>query len=250
MFPTASSFIRKNSLIPFGHDQTTLQTKVPLCQTNLPWPQLKGRVIAFRVIVDVGSAEIETVKFVKESKLDRASAYELMCQYTTSDALRQHMEFVEIAMRAYARKFGEDEHKWGIVGLLHDFDYERWPNPPDHPLEGSKILTEKGYPADVIYAIKSHVEAVPDCPRVSQLDKTLFACDELCGFINAVALVRPAGFEGMTSKSIRKKMKQRSFAEKVSRDDIVNGASDLNIDLNEHIQFVIDALFEGLSKSE
>ena len=149
---------------------------------------------------------------------------------------------VEIAMRAYAEHWKEDVEKWGIVGLLHDFDYEENPTPPDHPLVGSKILTDAGYPEDVIYAIKSHVDAIEDCPRVSQLDKTLFAVDELCGFITAVALVRPGGFEGMKAKSVRKKMKQKSFAEKVSREDITNGAQDLGVDLNEHIQFVIDAL--------
>lgn len=174
--------------------------------------------------------------------MDRSQAFSLMCEYTKNDALRRHMLCVEVAMRAYAQKFGEDVEKWGIVGLLHDFDYERWPTAPDHPLEGSKILQEQGYPADVIYAIKSHVDEVPDCPRESKLDKTLFACDELCGFITAVALVRPGGIHEMKSKSVRKKMKQRSFAEKVSREDMVNGAADLQIDLNEHIQFVIDAL--------
>jgi putative nucleotidyltransferase with HDIG domain len=176
------------------------------------------------------------------NSFSRADAYELMCQYTTQDGLRRHMESVETAMRAYAEKFGEDVEKWGVVGLLHDFDYERWPTAPDHPLEGAKILAEHGYPDDVIYAIKSHVDAVPDCPRVSKMDKTLFACDELSGFITAVALVRPTGIEGMKAKSVRKKMKQKSFAEKVLREDIVSGAEDLDIELNEHIQFVIDAL--------
>lgn len=165
-----------------------------------------------------------------------------MCQYTQNEGLRRHMLCVETAMRAYAEKFGEDAEKWGIVGLLHDFDYERWPDPPDHPLEGAKILAQHGYPDDVIYAIKSHVDQVADCPRVSRLDKTLFACDELCGFITAVALVRPNGIEGMTAKSVRKKMKQKSFAEKVVRADIVSGAEDLEMDLNLHIQFVIDAI--------
>jgi putative nucleotidyltransferase with HDIG domain len=175
---------------------------------------------------------------------DRTAAFALMCQYIQQEGLRRHMLSVEIAMRAYAKKLGEDVDKWGLVGLLHDFDYERWPTPPDHPLQGSKILAEQGYPDDVIYAIKSHVDDVPDCPRVSALDKTLFACDELAGFITAVALVRPAGFEGMTAKSVRKKMKQKSFAEKVNREDIVSGAEDLGVDLNEHIQFVVDALAE------
>ena len=124
---------------------------------------------------------------------DRAAAFDLMCQYTDQEGLRRHMLSVEIAMRAYAQKWNEDIEKWGIVGLLHDFDYQRWPSAPDHPLQGSKILAEHGYPDDVIYAIKSHVDDVPDCTRVSLLDKTLFACDELSGFITAVALVRPTG---------------------------------------------------------
>lgn len=173
---------------------------------------------------------------------NRADAFALMCQYTRQEGLRRHMLSVEISMRAYAQKLGEDVEKWGLVGLLHDFDYERWPSAPDHPLQGSKILAEHGYPEDVIYAIKSHVDEVPDCPRISILDKTLFACDELSGFITAVALVRPARIEGMNAKSVRKKMKQKSFAEKVSRSDIISGADDLGFELNEHIQFVIDAM--------
>jgi len=178
----------------------------------------------------------------KADAIDRSAADALMCQYTTDPSLRRHMYSVETAMRGYATRFEQDVEKWGIVGLLHDFDYQRWPTAPDHPLEGSKILSELGYPDDVIYAIKSHVDAVPDCPRVSSLDKTLFACDELCGFITAVSLVRPTGIVGMKAKSVRKKMKQKSFAEKVLREDIVNGAEDLGVELNEHIQFVIDTL--------
>jgi putative nucleotidyltransferase with HDIG domain len=174
----------------------------------------------------------------------RNAAYALMCEYTQQDGLRRHMLSVEIAMRAYAEKLGEEVEKWGIVGLLHDFDYERWPTAPDHPLQGAAILTDAGYPQDVIYAIKSHVDDVPDCPRLSALDKTLFACDELSGFITAVALVRPTGIDGMKAKSVRKKMKQKSFAEKVIREDITSGAEAIGVDLNEHIQFVIDALAE------
>ncbi len=173
--------------------------------------------------------------------LDRDHAWSLVCEYTQSESLRRHMMAVEAAMVAYARAWGEDELKWGIVGLLHDFDYERWPDPPDHPLQGAAILTELGYPDDVIYAIKSHADYL-DCPRRSRLDKTLYACDELCGFITAVAMVRPDRLQGMKAKSVRKKMKQKSFAAAVNRDDIVRGAEDLGVDLNEHIQFVIDAL--------
>src|ERR687897_3821530 len=111
--------------------------------------------------------------------MNREKSWKLLCEWTESDSLRKHALAVEAAMRAYARSFGEDEEKWGIVGLLHDFDYERWPDPPDHPLQGAKILAEKGYPADVIYAIKSHADYLPDCPRVNRMDKTLYACDEL-----------------------------------------------------------------------
>jgi putative nucleotidyltransferase with HDIG domain len=168
----------------------------------------------------------------------------LLQEYTKSDSLIKHMLAVEAAVRAYARKFGEDEQKWGTVGLLHDFDYERWPDPPDHPLQGARILKERGYPDDVIYAIKSHADYLTDCPRVAPLDKTLYACDELCGFITACALVRPQRLEGLTAKSVRKKMKQASFAAAVNRDDIINGAEDLGVELNEHIDFCIAAMRE------
>ena len=174
--------------------------------------------------------------------MNRADAYALVCEYTASDSLRKHMLAVEAAMRAYARRWGEDEEKWGIVGLLHDFDYERWPAPPDHPLQGAQILAERGYPAEVIYAIKSHADYLPDCPRVSQLDKTLYACDELAGFITAVAMVRPEGLTGMQAGSVKKKLKQKSFAAAVKREDIARGAEDLGVPLDEHIQFVIEAM--------
>ena len=174
--------------------------------------------------------------------LSRSDAFALVCEYTQSDSLRKHMMAVETALRAYARKFGEDEEKWGIVGLLHDFDYERWPNPPDHPLKGAEILAAKGYPGDVIYAIKSHADYLPECPRVSRLDKTLYACDELAGFITAVAVVRPEGIGGMQASSVKKKLKQKGFAAAVKREDITRGAEDLGVPLDEHIQFVIDAM--------
>jgi len=174
-------------------------------------------------------------------------AFALLCEYTQSDSLRKHMLAVEAAMRTYARKFGEDENKWGIVGLLHDFDYERWPNPPDHPLKGSEILAKCGYPQDVIYAIKSHADYLGDCPRVSPLDKTLYACDELAGFCMAVAKVRPDGIRGMKAKSVVKKMKQKAFAAAVNREDIRRGAQELGVELAEHIQFVIDAM-AGISE--
>ena len=174
--------------------------------------------------------------------MNRADAYALVCEYTASDSLRKHMLAVEAALRAYARRYGEDEEKWGIVGLLHDFDYERWPDPPHHPLEGAKILRERGYPDEVIYAIKSHADYLPDCPRVSRLDKTLYACDELAGFITAVAKIREEGIVGLQAKSVQKKLKQKSFAAAINRDDVRRGAEDLGVDLDEHIQFVVDAL--------
>jgi putative nucleotidyltransferase with HDIG domain len=174
--------------------------------------------------------------------MDRSAALELMHEYTQSVSLRRHMLSVEAAMRAYAKKFGEDEGKWGVVGLLHDFDYERWPDPPEHPLKGAAILAEKGYPADVIYAIKSHADYLTDCPRVNRLDKALYACDELAGFVTACAMVRPERLAGMQASSVKKKLKAKGFAASINRDDIARGAADLGVDLDEHIQFVIDAM--------
>jgi putative nucleotidyltransferase with HDIG domain len=152
------------------------------------------------------------------------------------------MKAVEAAMRAYARKLGQDEEKWAIVGLLHDFDYERWPDPPNHPLKGSEILRDKGYPEDVIYAIKSHADYLTDCPRVNLMDKALYACDELAGFIVAVALMRPSGVSDLTASSVKKKLKKKEFARNVSREDIDRGARDFGVNMDEHIQVIIDAL--------
>jgi putative nucleotidyltransferase with HDIG domain len=174
--------------------------------------------------------------------MDRSSALALVHEYTASLSLRRHMLAVEAAMRAYARKFGEEEAKWGIVGLLHDFDYERWPDPPDHPLQGAAILAQRGYPDEVIYAIKSHADYLPDCPRVSRLDKALYACDELAGFIMACAMVRPERLSGMQVSSVKKKLKNKAFAASINRDDIARGAADLGVELDDHIQFVIEAL--------
>ena len=174
--------------------------------------------------------------------MSRDADLALLREYTKNENLVKHMLAVEACMRAYARKCGEDEEKWGQVGLLHDFDYERWPTAPDHPLKGAEILTERGYPDDVIYAIKSHADYLEDCPRASLLDKTLYACDELSGFLVACALVRPTKLAGMKAKSVRKKMKDASFAAAVSRDDIIRGAEDLGVDLAEHIDFCIAAL--------
>lgn len=177
--------------------------------------------------------------------LTRTSAFELLEQHIKNDSLIKHMLAVEACMRAYAGKFGEDEAKWGIVGLLHDFDYEMFPNPPDHPEKGALILKAQGYPDDVIYAIRSHADYT-GCPRVSPMDKTLFACDELAGFITAVTLVRPdRKIRGLEPRSVRKKMKDRAFARSVNRDDIIRGAQELGVELDEHIAFCIRAMEEA-----
>jgi putative nucleotidyltransferase with HDIG domain len=172
----------------------------------------------------------------------RSDAYALLTEYVKDPGLVRHMLSVEAAMRAYARKLGEDEKKWGVVGLLHDFDYERWPDPPNHPLKGAAILAERGYADDVIYAIKSHADYLPDCPRVHRMDKALYACDEITGLITATARLRPNGIADLTAASVQKKMKSKGFARGVNRDDVVRGTADFGVDLAEHIQFVIDAM--------
>src|SRR5438046_8998409 len=174
--------------------------------------------------------------------MTRTEAFALLCEHVHDLSLRRHMQSVEAAMRAYARKLGQDEERWGIVGLLHDFDYERWPDPPDHPLKGSEILRERGYPEDVIYAIKSHADYLTDCPRVNLMDKALYACDALAGLVTAAALVRPNGVTDLTASSVKKKMKSKGFARTVRREDIERGATDFGVDLTEHIQFIIDAM--------
>lgn len=174
--------------------------------------------------------------------MQREDALTLLHEYVSDPGLRRHCLAVEAAMRAYAVKLGEDPDKWGIIGLLHDFDYERWPNPPDHPLRGAAILAGHGYPEDVIYAIKSHADYLPDCPRIRPVEKALYACDELAGFILACAMVRPNGVMDLTASSVRKKLKSKGFAAKVNREDIYRGAAEFGVDLDEHIQFVIDAL--------
>lgn len=174
--------------------------------------------------------------------MNRADAFALLNEYVKDQSLVRHCLAVEVAMHAYARKLGADEETWGIVGLLHDFDYERWPNPPDHPLKGSEILRERGYPEEVIYAIKSHADYLPDCPRLRPLEKALYACDELAGLITATALLRPGGITDLTASSVQKKMKAKGFARNVNRDDIERGAKDFGVELPEHIQFEIDAM--------
>lgn len=173
--------------------------------------------------------------------MNRPDALTLLKEYTKNDALIKHMYAVEAAMRAYARKYGEDEEKWGIVGLLHDFDYEMFPTPPEHPLRGSDVLKEKGYPDDVREAILGHV-AETGVPRLSRMAKALYACDELCGFIVAAALIRPRKISDLEASSVKKKLKDKAFARNVSREDITRGCEELGVPIDEHIVFLIEAL--------
>lgn len=178
----------------------------------------------------------------QKTMINRDSAWILLCEFTQSESLRKHMLAVEACMRAYARKFGEDEDKWGITGLLHDFDYEKYPTPQEHPFVGNKVLEERGYPDEIRRAILSHAD-YSGVKRESRMEKTLYACDELAGFITATALVKPGkSLAEVEAKSVRKKMKDKAFARSVNRDDIINGAADLGVDLEEHIAFCIEAM--------
>ena len=176
--------------------------------------------------------------------MNREDAWDLMCDWTESESLRKHMLAVETAMRAYAREFGQDEEKWGVTGILHDMDYEKHPTPEEHPMVAVRELERRGYPEDVLEAIKGHADYL-DVPRETPMAKTLYAVDELSGFITACALVRPEGLEGLKAKSVKKKMKQKSFAASVNREDIVRGAEELGVELNEHIEFVAAAMREN-----
>jgi putative nucleotidyltransferase with HDIG domain len=159
-----------------------------------------------------------------------------------SESLRKHAMAVEACMRAYAAKFGEDETRWAVTGLLHDFDYDKYPTAEEHPYVGNKILAERGYPDDVRRAIMSHAEYT-GVTRESQMEKTLFACDELAGFITAVALVKPTkSLNEVDVKSVRKRLKDKAFARSVNRNDIINGAEQMGVDLDEHIDFCIEAM--------
>jgi predicted hydrolase (HD superfamily) len=182
--------------------------------------------------------------------IDRESAWCLLTEFTQSESLRKHALSVEACMRACARRWGkgapdvskDEEELWGIVGLVHDFDYERWPSLDDHPYKGNAILKERGWPEVITRAIMSHAE-YSGVTRDTQMEKALFACDELAGFITAVALIKPGkSLAEVDTKSVRKRMKDKAFARKVNRDDIVKGAADLGVDLDEHIVFCIEAL--------
>ena len=172
--------------------------------------------------------------------MNRDDAWALLTEYTTSDSLLKHALAVEAAVRGYARKFGEDEEAWGVTALLHDFDYERWPTLGDHPNKGSEILREKGYPEWMIRAIRSHAQEITGVTRDSLLEKTLFACDELAGFVTAAALVRPSkSVLDLEASSVKKRMKDKAFARGVKREDLIAGAESLGLPLEEHIANVI-----------
>jgi putative nucleotidyltransferase with HDIG domain len=177
----------------------------------------------------------------------RDDAWKLLCEYTQSESLRKHMLAVEACVRAYARKKGADEETWGLAALLHDFDYERWPNNEhaadrEHPAEGAKILRERGYPEEIIRAILSHADYT-NVPRQSALEHTLFACDELAGFITACSYVRPSkSVLDLEPSSVKKRLKDKAFARGVSREDVIKGAEELGVPLEEHIAFCIEAM--------
>jgi putative nucleotidyltransferase with HDIG domain len=184
---------------------------------------------------------------MSDSLPSRSDALALVHEYTASDSLRKHMLSVEAAMRAYASKFGEDPERWGLTGLVHDFDYEKFPNPThsateEHPAEGVRILRSKGYPEDILQAILGHATYC-GVPRETRMAKALFAVDELTGLITASALVKPSkSVHEVEAPSVRKKMKDKAFARGVNRDDVINGAAELGVPLDEHIAFVIEAM--------
>lgn len=173
--------------------------------------------------------------------MTRERAWETLTRYTKSEALLRHALAVEAGVRAYARKLGEDEEVWGATALLHDFDYEIHPTLDKHPQDGAPILRDEGYPEELIEAVLSHANHL-DVPRDTLLKKTLFACDELSGFVHACGLVRPDGIETLEPRSVKKKLKQPSFAAGVNRGDVYAGADELGVDLDEHIAFVVEAL--------
>jgi len=174
--------------------------------------------------------------------LCREAAWALLTEFTHTDSLRKHARAVEASMRAYADRFHEDVETWGVAGMLHDFDYEMHPRAPHHPVKGAEILLARGVPPPVVYAILSHAD-YSGMPRVARLDRALYACDELTGFVHACALVRPRrSLVGLEPASVRKKLKDKAFARTVNRDDVYRGAAELGVDLDAHIAFVVAAL--------
>ena len=174
--------------------------------------------------------------------MNRDRTIEFLGQQVKTEMLMKHLYTVEASMRGYARKFGEDEDRWGIAGLLHDFDWEICPTPEDHPNFGAQVLRDHGYPEEMVRAVLTHGDHT-GIPRESLMEHTLYAVDELSGFIRAVALVRPSkSLDDVTPRSVRKKMKDKAFARDVNRDDIVRGAEELNLDLDEHIAFIVESM--------
>ena len=186
--------------------------------------------------------------------ITRDAAWTVLTEFTRSDSLRKHARAVEAAMRAYAGRYGEDPDAWGVAGMLHDFDYEVHPRAPHHPVKGAEILLARGVPAAIVHAILAHADYA-GVPRRSRLDRALYACDELSGFVHACALVRPGRvIAGLEPASVRKKLKDKGFARTVNRDDVYRGAAELGVDLDAHIAFVVAALTDvapeiGLAKA-
>ena len=174
--------------------------------------------------------------------IEREAAWSILTEFTQGESLRKHARAVEAVMRAYARHYGQDESLWGMAGMLHDFDYEMHPRAPHHPMKGADILTARGIPPEVVYAVLAHAD-YSGMPRVSLLDRALYACDEPAGFVHACALVRPGKvITGMEVASVKKKLKDKAFARTINRDDVTRGARELDLDLDAHLAFVIAAL--------
>jgi putative nucleotidyltransferase with HDIG domain len=174
--------------------------------------------------------------------IDRDAAWSILTEFTKGESLRKHALAVEAVMRAYARRYGEDEMAWGVAGLLHDFDYEMHPRAPHHPMKGAEVLAARGVAPHVLYAVLAHAD-YSGMPRVALIDRALYACDEPAGFVHACALVRPGKvISGMDVSSVKKKLKDKAFARTINRDDVTRGARELALDLEEHLTFVITAL--------
>ncbi len=174
--------------------------------------------------------------------IPRDRAWSILTEFTASDSLRKHARAVEASMRAYAARYGQDPEAWGVAGMLHDFDYEVHPRAPHHPVKGAELLLSRGVPEAIVHAILAHADYA-GVPRVSLLERALYACDELSGFVHAVALVRPGRvITGLEPSSVRKKLKDKGFARSVNREDVFRGADELGVDLDQHIAFVVAAL--------
>ncbi len=202
--------------------------------------------MAMRDVTSGENAEMSSDEGEKtiSPEISRDKAWTLLCEWTASDSLRRHALAVEAAMRAYAPKFGGDPELWGLTGLVHDLDYERYPDAEDgHPRYAMRELAAAGYPADLVRAVASHATYL-NVARITPMERALYAVDELCGFVLACAYVRPEGLAGMTPKSVKKKLKQPSFAAAVDRDELREGALELGVDFDEHLSTVIGALAE------